>query len=558
MNLRSLGSRIGLVAAGLAVLAILAFYLQRLTFPTLPIFAADEGAYLLRALYPDDVMARDPYVAVANNSTHLSLIRIAFALGPMIVGDRLVNLLIYLVGLVLFWRFSARSLPREKAWGLLLLALGFAYYRFVITNMAEGPFVGLLALMALVTGAWARTRPWAHAAAVGVLGALLVLTKANGVAPLAALAVVMALDALVSHDLKRLPGRLALSAALFFAVGNLVQWRAGEPTATPWAFFISRNYSGQIGMPNAPGAVGLALQSLATMVSASAVLAGAPLVAGMADLWRRWRARTDGWTLNGHDLALLFLAGGLAGTLAMVGIYAMKVAGIPSETQRLWGRYFEFFAPLIWLAAAPALAKPLDRGVAWTAAGVMLAGLAGLVACLHSGIVLLPWDSTVLLAFFRPDPVRAPLGFREPYEAISIAICLTATAVLILGRRGVATGLTLLLALSLLSTWLDRAWLTPVTKERKDLAYDLKRIGPALPKIGDVVVLTPDGNDAPLVFLKLDARPRVWEGPVAEAPLQTLSGAQAAVVSGADPPPGGPWVGAYKGRRLSLWRRAAP
>ena len=52
----------------------------------------------------------------------------------------------------------------------------------------------------------------------------------------------------------------------------------------------------------------------------------------------------------------------LAATLAMVAIFAGKalVYG-PNETGRLWGRYFEFFVPIIWLAAAPFISE-FQRG----------------------------------------------------------------------------------------------------------------------------------------------------------------------------------------------------
>ncbi|MBS0331552.1 MAG: hypothetical protein JSS35_02170, partial [Proteobacteria bacterium] len=43
------------------VVAILGFYALRALTP-LPIFAADAGSYLIRALYPDEMVARNPYV----------------------------------------------------------------------------------------------------------------------------------------------------------------------------------------------------------------------------------------------------------------------------------------------------------------------------------------------------------------------------------------------------------------------------------------------------------------------------------------------------------------
>ena len=54
----------------------------------------------------------------------------------------------------------------------------------------------------------------------------------------------------------------------------------------------------------------------------------------------------------------------------------------------------------------------------------MVAGLAGLLASLQAGIVLFPWDAGILTAFFRPDPVRAPLPTVMPYLALAVGAVL--------------------------------------------------------------------------------------------------------------------------------------
>ena len=88
MTWRRAGALAYLGLAALGVLAILGFYAQRLTVP-LPLFAADEAAYLLHALYPDDVVARNPYVASAVNGLHLSAVRaVVLAGGDVVIGDR--------------------------------------------------------------------------------------------------------------------------------------------------------------------------------------------------------------------------------------------------------------------------------------------------------------------------------------------------------------------------------------------------------------------------------------------------------------------------------------
>src|SRR4051794_35452917 len=88
--------RIGLTAAACGTLAILGFYTSRLAVP-LPIFAGDEAAYLIRAIWPDSVVAANPFVAPLNNGVHLSVIRAIYAAGlPIVLGDRLANAAAYL------------------------------------------------------------------------------------------------------------------------------------------------------------------------------------------------------------------------------------------------------------------------------------------------------------------------------------------------------------------------------------------------------------------------------------------------------------------------------
>ncbi|HEY0437287.1 MAG TPA: hypothetical protein VGC92_11635, partial [Phenylobacterium sp.] len=130
-----------------ATLAILGFYAGRLSMP-LPIMASDEASYLIRAVWPDAVVARNPAVAAITNGVHLSVIRAAYALsGSWIVSDRLFNSAAYLGGLLALWRSCVKGLPGRDRFVLLLLAVGFAYYRFTFSNMAEGLFVGLIALI---------------------------------------------------------------------------------------------------------------------------------------------------------------------------------------------------------------------------------------------------------------------------------------------------------------------------------------------------------------------------------------------------------------------------
>lgn len=547
---------VGLGLAACAALAILGFYASRLFIP-LPIFAGDEAAYLIRAIWPDGMVAADPFVVPLNNGVHLSVIRAVYATGaPFIVGDRLVNAAAYLGGLALIWRAGAARLPRGDQAALALIAVGFPYYRFAFSNLAEGLFVGVLALLCLVTARWYRSRPIVHGLSAGAIAAALVLVKPNGVAAIAALGVVAVLDAAVSGGWRRLPLRALLFAAAFFAVGNLIQWGAEEPARHPMAFFVGDFYGDTLAMGAPAHAAAIAALTLGSMASAVALLAGTPILIGLGDLIGRWRARRGPFEADGMDLVFLLLVLSAAATLVMVTVFVTKIAWTASETNRLWGRYFEFYIPLLWLAAAPALARPLGRRTRWACAAVMLAGLAGLLVSFRAGIVLFPWDASALTGFFQPDAVRAPFAARIPYRALAVVASLLAAGAIAWRARPEAAGLGLILALGALSTQLDHVWMGPILLQRAALERDVRAIRPTLPRSGDIVLLAPDANDGHLAFLRLDARPRVFLGPPGQTPAGDMTGAQVVVVAGPETPQGGPWVRTFKGEDLSVFRPA--
>jgi hypothetical protein len=554
VGVRIWAERLTLALCGLAAVGVLAFYAGRLYLP-LPIFASDEAAYLLHALYAPDVVAQNPLVATATNGVHLSLMRAVYATGaPLVQGDRIADAIAYAGGLLLLWRAGTRGLDATTRLALLALALGFPYWRFAASNLAEGPFVGVLALMALSFGRWWRTRPLAAAVLTGALGAALVLVKPNGLASVLALGAVALIDAGLRRDWKRLPLQVLLFATVFFAAGNLIQWAAEEPVTSPLAFFVGPIYAAQLSPGLPPGAWRFGALELLAIGSASLVLAGIPLTVGAADLWTRWRAAPGQFALESRDRTFLLLALALAATLAMVAEFAMKVSGTPGETLRLWGRYFEFFAPMLWLAAAPALARPMTRATRWTAAGSMVLGLAGLLAAFRAGVVLLPWDASILTAFFGFDPVRAPTTFAVPLRVLSVATTLLAAGAVALRARPVLAGLAMVMALGGLSVWLDNAWLGPVVEARNNFAKDIRDLKPRLPP-GPIAFLSSDVNETHLGFLTLETRPTVVAGPPARAPAGDIAGRSALVVSGTDTPPGA-WKRTWQGRLLSVWAPA--
>jgi hypothetical protein len=548
------GERLTLVVCSMAALGVLAFYAGRLYLP-LPLFASDEAAYLLGALYPPEIVAQNPYVASVTNGVHLSVIRAVYVLGaPLVQGDRIANATAYLGGILLLWQAVSRKLDTTARLALLALALGFPYWRFAASNLAEGLFVGVLALLALSFGRWWIKKPLEAAALIGVLGAALVLVKPNGVASLIALGLAATIDAALRRDWKRLPLQALLFAAAFFAAGNLMQWGAQEPVSNPLTFFVGPIYSSQLGLGELAGAWRFGALSLLAMTSASLVLAAIPLSVGLADLWTRWRRASGRFDLDGSDRVFLLLVLALAGTLAMVAEYAVKVSSAPGETLRLWGRYFEFFVPMIWLAAGPALARPVALATRWTAAAATILGLLGLLAAFASGIVLLPWDVSVLSAFFAPDAIRAPRAFAVPLRPLSLLVTALAAGALAMRARPVLVGLALIMSLAALSVWLDNAWLGPMAEERNNFSKDIRDMKPRLPA-GSIAFLANDVNETHLGFLALGARPKVIVGPPAQATPSDLAGRSAVVVSGLAAPAGA-WIRAWQGRQLSLWTPA--
>jgi hypothetical protein len=544
------------VQAGVAAV-ILSFYVSRLLMP-LPLFAVDEAAYLIRALYPDAIVARNPWVPAINNQVHFSVIRASYDTGlPFIVADRIADGFAYLAGLLLLWRACTRDMRPSHQAVALLTAISFPYYRFAFSNLAEGLYVGALALVCLATGRWYQSRPRLHAVLTGALAAGLVLVKPHGVAIVAALIAVGLADAAVSRRWRRLALRALLFGAVFFLAGNAIQVWAGEPPAHWFTFFIGGFYEHVVGMPLSAGSLRLGVLEFLCMASAVAVLAGPPIVLGLWDLLGRWRCRGEQFRMDGSPLVLLLLIVSLMVTLAMVAVFSMKIAADPGETYRLWGRYFEFFVPMLWLAAAPALAKIPNKRAAWLCAATMAAGLLGLALSFRAGIVLFPWDATILLAFFHADPVRAPLGVVTPYRVLAFSATVLASVALALRVRPLHVGLALLLTLAALSADLDHVWLGPMIRQRTALERDIRAAAGMVPLRSDKVALAAtDPNEADLGFLRFNAIPYVLTSPPAQLQPAELARFDTVLIVGSNAHPPGPWSEVYTGDRLSVFRRA--
>jgi len=553
----------GLVAV-LLILAVATFYVGRLFIP-LPLYAIDEGTYLIRALYPPEYTARDPLLMEINNGAYFALVRLAYiASEDFLMWIRIEGLAAYVGAILVVFACVARRLPPGRRWIFLGVGLAFPYYRFAVTAMPEGTYVLLLAALAAATWGLYRARPGLHAVTAGALCAALVLTKPHGVAVMAAMGVLMAADVVISRDLRRAPVRVAAFAAAFLATGNVIQGAMDQAVLNPLIFFIPSHYGQALAAAGGETYPGLGALAFVAMVSASALMLGVPATAAASDLLTRWRAERPGtFQLTGGDLMVLLLAGSLVATVAMIAIYTTKLAVDPNEMRRLWGRYFEFFVPLIWVASAPALAR-WDSEAGWVsrlvAAAIVLAGLAGLLFSFHAQVVLFPWDGTAVTAFFRPDPVRAPVTTQIPFRALAVTATLLAAAGTLLRGRAIGAWLAAFLALGALSTWLDHIWVQPIVAQRYAFAREMQlaeRVIAAHP--GRTVLVVPSATEANLGFLSLDGeaeiRPAQPKGlsPGLAAGFQTLIDAD----PGPDLAPPAGWRRVFAGEQLSVYMPAA-
>jgi len=546
-------------ALSIAALAVmLVHYGRQIALPQ-PIYAADVGSYLICALFSPHAAARDPWAATVANSVFLMAIRAAHALSDHYLElIRAGSLAAYVGGLAALAQASTRGLALRDRWTFLLLALAFPYYAFVVSVLPEGAYVGVLAAICVATARLYVTRPLVHAAVAGALVAVLTLIKPHGIAVAGALAAAAALDGLVTGRVKQAALRIAVLTAVFFALGNAIQAAAGEPVAGPLTFFVGDFYGRTLTQASPPNAAEIVLMSFLPMTATLVLFAGIPAMVALSEIAGRWRSQGRALRLSSQDALVLVLVLAAGATLVMVTIFAVKAGVEPSETKRLWGRYFEFYTPLLWLAAAPHLAR-CTQGASprWrlACAGAMLAGLAGLLAAFRAGVVLFPWDATALMAFFHPDPVRAPLAGLPPFRALAVAASLLTAGAIAWRTPPWRAALGYFLALGLLGVWLEHIWLGPMIEKRQAFDTEIRAAAALTPDAPDRnLVLAADGNDAHLSFLGLGGFAYVQ--PVAPGkPAPPLAAAYENVVAVAPALPPAGWPCAYRGKQVSVCTR---
>lgn len=140
-QLRRWGARAIQAATLCAGAGVFLFYVNRL-FPELPLYAGDEGAYLIRALYGDRLLSHpDAYrqLQSVDNAVYFFLMRLVDALSLNVLSWlRLIGAASYFGGLGLLYTLAVKACGRTTALGFLLIAALFPFYRFVFTAMPEG------------------------------------------------------------------------------------------------------------------------------------------------------------------------------------------------------------------------------------------------------------------------------------------------------------------------------------------------------------------------------------------------------------------------------------
>lgn len=509
---------VGALSLGWAVAAaLLGLYSQRLVLD-LPLFATDEGAYLIRALLSGEMIARyAPEVPRVDNTVFLWILRGLGELTPSVLeAARVLGAMAYFAGLLAVYRTVRAEVPGSIRPYLLLLILVFPYHRFVFTALPEGWYVGLLGVMIFVTARLYRARPLVHALVLGALTALLILIKPHGLAMAASFIALAVMDFLLSprEKIATLLLRVLIYGAATFALGSLIQVVAGPPLDNP-LLFVGAGYSQALSASITPQTALGGAKALFCMVCACGLLAGPPILLGLIDIHRRWRQDRETFRPGPADLVFLFTLIGLLATVAMVTIFAMKISTLAAtETDRLWGRYFEFFVPILWLTAAPAMVRPGAFDGRRTRVGLAVAvslSLVGLVACLLRGVMLFPWDATAMSAFYRPDRARWPLdNFAYPVFALAVLASLMAAGLTLTRLELQKIWLGLFAALAILSSAFDEAWVRTILPDREVMGLEIggaRLIARESP--GPTAVFYNDINASRCIVLRLKASARM-------------------------------------------------
>ena len=201
------------------------------------------------------------------------------------------------------------------------------------------------------------------------------------------------------------------AALALLACANLVLLLADQPLDAPFSSFLDPRLLALAGGLD-PQATSIGGRAFVAMAAASLMLAGAPALTGLLRIELRWRwtRRHAQFHLEPLEAAFLLTALTLAASLVLTALLAMADRADPA---RVWGRQFEFFTPLLWLAAAPFLREFERGGGRWWRIAVSLTaliGLAGFAGRLLTGAAVRAWDAAALDAFSEQPQILAPMA----------------------------------------------------------------------------------------------------------------------------------------------------
>lgn len=502
LGARAIFGLLALVAAGTAL-----FYADRVFFD-LPVYVAAEAGHLISALYRPALDARPelfPDLAQRREPAFDLIVRaVTYVTQNLVQWLRVGGGLAYLAGLACVFLSVRRSLDRRHALAFALLALAYPYYRFAFAVLPAGWTAGLIGLSVLATARIYFSRPVAHAAAVGVIAGGLAMMGPHGLPLGAAFLLLAVADLLLGRrDAKIFVGRVVVFSVALLAAANLVQLAANQPLDAPFSGFLDPRYlklAGGLG-PQAATAGG---HALVVMTTAALMLAGVPALTGLLRIELRWRwTRKRGrFHLEPLEAAFLLLALTLVGTLAAVTLLAIADG---ADAARVWGRQFEFFAPMLWLAAAPFLGEFERGGGRWWRLAMMLTtliGLGGFTACILTGAQARAWDAAALNAFAREPDAVLPI-------AVAI-VALAAGAILAPRWRLSTVWIACFVALGVASSAVDAWQRDRETPSRNALATETAAADALVSgRQGAVGVVAADPARAKLIYWRLRARPHV-------------------------------------------------
>lgn len=512
------GSQATVGILALIALGVLLAYVDRI-FTAWPLYAADEGGYLIQALYGKTLLADPDRVSgfrdLGGGAFSLIIRALTYVTQNLLPWLRILGAGAYFGGLGLVFLTARGRLDRSQRLGFLLLALAFPYYRFVFTALPEGWYVGLIGLIVFATFRLYLSRPMAHALIAGALTGVLVMLKPDGVSVAAAFAVLGLLDLLCGRrDLATFASRLALFAAALLAMGALLTLASAQPITRPLSFFLTAHQAGALSGQITQADAIIGVRALALVTASSLLLAGTPLLTGLLRIEMRWRwsRGRERFSLEPQEVSFLLVLLSFGATLAMVTFVSMKALILGSDqVNRLWGRSFEFFVPMLWLTAAPFIAEFERAAGRWwrVVTGVItVAGVLGLTACLFGGIMVMPWDAGALQAFFRPDLAKfayAPLI--SPFPIALVATLAACAAVALTAWPTHRIWLAYFVTLGLLSTWIDKAWEQSLRPQRAQMESELQVIKTILDqRPGRALILADDLGAHNLIILNLKAR----------------------------------------------------